>query len=78
MTNLTLKKLALLTATLTSLMAGSQVIADTHGDIITAGEVVPVKVLKFPTRGMTTGKVENELGQPNEIIPAVGQPPISR
>lgn len=38
----------------------------------------PVRLLDFPRRGMTTNKVENELGRPSEIIPAIGQPPISR
>lgn len=37
-----------------------------------------VKQLDFPRRGMTQDKVENELGRPLEIVPAVGQPPISR
>jgi len=41
-------------------------------------QVAAVRVLDFPRRGMTTDKVENELGRPGEIIPSVGQPPISR
>ncbi len=47
-------------------------------DELEMGEVVPVNLLSFPTRGMSTGKVENELGRPSEIIAAVGTPPISR
>jgi len=52
-----------------------------HGDVLhmnESAEVVPVRLLDFPRRGMTTDKVENELGRPGEIIPPVGQPPISR
>jgi len=37
-----------------------------------------VLLLDFPRRGMNTETVENELGRPNEIVPAVGTPPISR
>ena len=39
---------------------------------------VAVRTLDFPTRGMSQDKVQNELGRPGEIIPAVGEPPISR
>jgi len=77
MTNFTLKTLTLIV----TITAGSYAIADTpahKGDILTAGEIVPVQVLDFPTRGMSAGKVENELGKPVEVISAVGQPPISR
>ena len=77
MTHFTLKTLTSIVA----ITAGSFAMADTpahKGDYLTMGEVVPVQVLNFPTRGMSTGKVENELGKPIEIIPAVGQPPISR
>jgi hypothetical protein len=37
-----------------------------------------VRLLDFPRRGMSTETVESELGRPNEIVPAVGTPPISR
>ncbi len=37
-----------------------------------------VHLLNFPVRGMSTDKVKNELGTPTEILPAVGQPPITR
>lgn len=37
-----------------------------------------VRTLDFPRRGMTQDKVQNELGRPVEIVPAVGTPPISR
>ena len=41
-------------------------------------KVVAVQTLDFPRRGMTQDKVQNELGRPLEIVPAVGKPPISR
>lgn len=46
----------------------------------TSAEVVaePVRQLDFPRRGMTEDKVQNELGRPAEIIPPIGQPPITR
>jgi len=47
-------------------------------DVNQTSQVAAVRVLDFPRRGMTTDKVENELGRPAEIIPSVGQPPISR
>ena len=53
-----------------------------QGDVLnmtpTQGQPAAVTLLEFPRRGMTTDKVENEMGRPNEIIPAIGQPPISR
>lgn len=52
-----------------------------QGDVLNindAPQVAAVRILDFPRRGMTTDKVENELGRPAEIIPSVGQPPISR
>lgn len=49
-----------------------------QGDVLETPQVASVRVLDFPRRGMTTDKVENELGRPIEIVPAIGQPPISR
>jgi len=52
-----------------------------QGDVLNvdqSAEMVAVRVLDFPRRGMSTDKVKNELGQPGEIISGVGQPPISR
>ena len=37
-----------------------------------------MKKLDFPRRGMKQEKVQQQLGRPIEIIPAVGKPPISR
>lgn len=39
---------------------------------------IAVRIVDFPRRGMSTDKVQNELGRPSEIIPAIGAPPISR
>jgi hypothetical protein len=57
----------------------------TSGDVLgmpmetsTEATAKPVKQLDFPRRGMTQDKVQNELGRPIEIIPPVGEPPISR
>jgi len=47
-------------------------------DIDQSSDIVAVKILDFPRRGMSTDKVKNELGQPGEIISGIGQPPISR
>jgi hypothetical protein len=41
-------------------------------------EPILVRKLDFPRRGMTEDKVKNELGNPGEIKPAVGKPPISQ
>ena len=41
-------------------------------------QVMAVRKLDFPRRGMSEDKVRNELGQPVEIKPAVGKPPISQ
>ncbi len=49
-----------------------------QGDVLNNTEIAAVRVLDFPRRGMSTDKVKNELGQPTEIIPSIGQPPISR
>ena len=54
-----------------------------QGDVLgmpqnTEAQPIAVRFLDFPRRGMTTDKVQNELGKPGEIIPAIGQPPISR
>lgn len=54
-----------------------------QGDVLafpqnTQAQPIAVRFLEFPRRGMTTDKVQNELGKPGEIIPAIGQPPISR
>jgi len=44
---------------------------------IQPGEVIRIKLLDFPRRGMTMDKVKNEYGQPVSISATVGQPPIT-
>lgn len=56
-------------------------VTEQQGDVLampTVAQPIGVRLLDFPRRGMTTSKVENELGRPTEIIPAVGEPPIAR
>ncbi|MDH5473500.1 MAG: hypothetical protein OEY61_11645 [Gammaproteobacteria bacterium] len=60
-------------------------VTEQHGDALSmpteqsdVTTVVSVRTLDFPRRGMTQDKVQNELGRPVEIIPAVGKPPITR
>jgi hypothetical protein len=54
----------------------------TSGDVLDmdSGEAIaePVRQLDFPRRGMSESKVQNELGRPIEIVPPVGNPPITR
>ena len=52
------------------------VVTQTQGDVL--AQPVATRFLDFPRRGMSTDKVQNELGRPGEIIPAIGEPPISR
>jgi len=49
------------------------------GDVLNMqAKPMMVKTLDFPRRGMSQDKVQNELGRPLEVVPAVGKPPISR
>ncbi|MCW8956018.1 MAG: hypothetical protein OQL09_03985 [Gammaproteobacteria bacterium] len=49
------------------------------GDVLNMqAQPIMAKSLDFPRRGMTKEKVQNELGRPLEIVPAIGKPPISR
>lgn len=45
---------------------------------VNQAEPIRVNIVDFPRRGMSTDKVQNELGRPSEIIPAIGKPPITR
>jgi hypothetical protein len=56
------------------------VIEPTSGDVLELqpGETIIINPLDFPVRGMTMDKVQNELGQPAEIAPSIGEPPITR
>ena len=55
------------------------VIEHVTGDVIELrpGETIIINPLDFPRRGMSMDKVQNELGQPLERSPAVGDPPIT-
>lgn len=60
--------------------ANTSVMTQQHsGDVleIQPGETIDVNPLAFPRRGMTMDKVKNELGEPLQISPTVGQPPIT-
>ncbi len=49
------------------------------GDVLNMqAQPAPVRLMDFPRRGMSQDKVQNELGRPVEIVPAIGQPPITR
>lgn len=45
---------------------------------IQPGDVIKVKLLDFPRRGMTMDKVQNEYGAPANKTDSVGEPPITR
>ena len=45
---------------------------------IQPGDVIKVRQLDFPRRGMSMDKVENEFGPPVKKIASVGEPPITR
>lgn len=49
------------------------------GDVIEIqpGDTIIINPLDFPRRGMSMDKVQNELGKPLEMSPAVGEPPIT-
>ena len=48
------------------------------GDVIElqSNEILPIRVMDFPRRGMTMEKVKNELGEPLEVSDMIGKPPI--
>lgn len=56
------------------------VVEQVRGDVLElqTGDTITISPLDFPKRGMSMDKVENELGRPIEIQPAVGEPPITR
>ena len=49
------------------------------GDVLElqSGETLPVHVVDFPHRGMSMDSVQKELGEPLEISPTIGDPPIT-
>ena len=55
------------------------VVKQVTGDVLKMqpGETIKIHPLDFPRRGMSMDKVQNELGQPVDISPTVGDPPIT-
>jgi hypothetical protein len=55
------------------------VVEQVTGDVLEMqpGDSIIINPLDFPRRGMSMDKVQNELGRPVEISPAVGEPPIT-
>ncbi len=49
------------------------------GDVLElqSGETLPVHILDFPHRGMSMDSVQKQLGEPLEISPTIGDPPIT-
>ena len=55
------------------------VVEQVTGDVLEMqpGDTIMINPLDFPRRGMSMDKVENELGQPVDISPSIGDPPIT-
>ena len=55
------------------------VVEQVTGDVLEMqpGDTIIINPLDFPRRGMSMDRVENELGQPVDISPSVGNPPIT-
>ena len=55
------------------------VVKQVTGDVLKMqpGDTIKINLLDFPRRGMPMDKVQNELGQPVDISPTVGEPPIT-
>jgi hypothetical protein len=55
------------------------VVKQVTGDVMQMqpGQTIIINPLDFPRRGMSMDKVQNELGQPVDISPTVGEPPIT-
>ena len=55
------------------------VIEQVTGDVLEMqpGDTIIINPLDFPRRGMSMDRVENELGQPLDISPGIGDPPIT-
>ena len=55
------------------------VVKQVTGDVLELqpGQTIIINPLDFPRRGMSMDKVQNELGQPVDISPTVGEPPIT-
>ena len=55
------------------------VVEQVTGDVLEMqpGDTIIINPLDFPRRGMSMNRVENELGQPVDISPGIGDPPIT-
>lgn len=60
-------------------IAEEVVVQQVTGDVLKMqpGDTIRINQLDFPRRGMSMDKVQNELGQPVDISPTVGEPPIT-
>ena len=63
----------------TNVIVEEVVVEQVTGDVLEMqpGDSITINPLDFPRRGMSMDRVENELGQPVEISPSVGDPPIT-
>ena len=63
----------------TEVVVEEVVVEQVTGDVLKMqpGDTIIINPLDFPRRGMSMDKVENELGQPVDISPSVGDPPIT-
>jgi hypothetical protein len=63
----------------TEIIVEEVVVEQVTGDVleIQPGDTIIINPLDFPRRGMSMDRVENELGQPVDISPGIGDPPIT-
>ena len=63
----------------TDVIVEEVVVEQVTGDVLEMqpGDTIIINPLDFPRRGMSMDRVENELGQPLDISPGIGDPPIT-
>ncbi len=63
----------------TEVIVEEVVVEQVTGDVLEMqpGDTIIINPLDFPRRGMSMDRVENELGQPVDISPGIGDPPIT-
>ena len=63
----------------TEVIVEEVVVEQVTGDVLEMqpGDTIIINPLDFPRRGMSMDKVQNEMGQPVDISPSVGEPPIT-
>ena len=63
----------------TEVIVEEVVVEQVTGDVLEMqpGDTIIINPLDFPRRGMSMDRVENELGQPLDISPGIGDPPIT-